>query len=322
VGEPNELHWDQSGEPGTATTLYYRTGTALHRMDVLTGTDALVHDFAAEYPGAGVAINGVEGAPSRDMRWWAFMICDDMSGGGACETLRDIVVYDKQTDAIVGRLSDHATVSSVPNYVDISPSGSRVVLATCAGEPGDFDGPHAWTRDFAGVWKVGNDCTHAGWAWGYGGEEDFVSQDNCAGGDPLTCDYVIAVDVNDPNGWNNRLAVIYHGDMGWGAGFHFGRIYDPAIRGWLFISVIADTNDSWAFNQLLFVELLPESAAPRIWRVAPTMNVNVDYWSEAFASLDAESQNVYWGANWNGANNLELYRAQLCPRWWEALGHP
>lgn len=319
VGEPNELHWDQSGAAGTATTLYYRTGTELRALEVLGGGESLVHDFAAEYPGAGVAMNAVEGAPSRDMRIWAFMICGDASGGGSCETLQEIVVYDKQADAIVGRLSEHAAVSAVPNYVDVSPSGSRVVLATCAGEPGDFNGPHAWSLDFSDAWQIGNDCTHAGWAWGAGGEEYFVSQDNCAGGDPTTCDYLIAVDVNAADGWATRFGVLYHGDLGWGSGFHIGRIYDPAVRGWFFLSIIADTNDSWAFNQLVFVELLPEASGPRIWRVAPTMNAYTDYWSEAFASLDAEAQNVYWGANWNGADNLELYRAQLCPRWWEAL---
>lgn len=319
VGEPNELHWDQSGAEGTATTLYYRTGTELRRTDVRTGTDALVHDFAVEYPAAGAAMNAVEGAPSRDMRYWAFLICGDTTGGGTCETLLDIVVYDREADAIAGRLSDHATVSAVPNYVDISPSGSRAVLATCAGESGDFDGPHAWSLDFAHAWKVGNDCTHAGWAWGYDGQEYFVSQDNCAGGDPATCDHIIAVDVNDPDGWASRLAVLYHGDLGWGAGFHFGRVYDPAVRGWFFLSIIDETDETWASNQLVFVELVPLAAGPRIWRVAPTMNEYSDYWSEAFASLDAESQNVYWGANWNGADNLELYRAQLCPRWWETL---
>jgi len=73
------------------------------------------------------------------------------------------------------------------------------------------------------------------------------------------------------------------------------------------------------FNQLFFVELLPETSAPRIWRIVPTMNAYDGYWSEAFASLGAEAETVWWGANWNGTDNLELYRAQLCPRWWEAI---
>jgi hypothetical protein len=56
-----------------------------------------------------------------------------------------------------------------------------------------------------------------------------------------------------------------------------------------------------------------------VWRVAPTFNDYQDYWSEAFASLDFQAQHAYWGANWDGANNLELYQATLCDRWWEAL---
>jgi hypothetical protein len=320
LGESNELHWDQSDTPGTETTLYYRVDTSLRRMDVLGGTDELVHDFAVEYPGAFEVINAVEGAPSRDMHLWAFMICDGDAGG--CEILRDIIAYDMATDAIVGRLSDHEATLSIPNYVDVSPSGSRVVVATCAGEPGSFDGPHAWTPDFSAATKIGNDCTHAGWAWGYGGEEYFVSQDNGAGGSE-TADYMIAVDANAADGWTNRTSILYHGDIGWGSGMHFGRVYDPAVRGWMFMSTYADAAEaSWGYNQLYFVELLPESSAPRIWRVVPTMNAYVDYFTEAFASLDAASQTVWWGANWNGADNLELYRAQLCPRWWEAVPAP
>lgn len=52
VGEPNELHWDRSGRPGTGTVLYYRNGAQLRRLDVLSGEDTLVHDFTAEYPSA------------------------------------------------------------------------------------------------------------------------------------------------------------------------------------------------------------------------------------------------------------------------------
>jgi hypothetical protein len=320
LGESNELHWDQSDAPGTETTLYYRVGTSLLRMDVLTGSETPVHDFAVEYPGAFEAINAVEGAPSRDMRLWAFMICDGDAGG--CETLRDIVAYDMSTDTIVGRLREHESTLSAPNYVDVSPSGSRIVVATCAGEPGNFDGPHAWSTDFSSAVKIGNDCTHAGWAWGYGGEEYFVSQDNGAGGSE-TADYMIAVDVNAADGWTDRVSVLYHGDIGWGSGMHFGRLYDPAVRGWMFMSTYSDSTEaSWGYNQLFFVELLPETSAPRIWRVVPTMNAYDGYFSEAFASLDAESQNVWWGGNWNGADNLELYRARLCNRWWETLGTP
>ena len=102
-------------------------------------------------------------------------------------------------------------------------------------------------------------------------------------------------------------------------GNHIGRIYDPAIQGWFFISTYTDSVSNWAANQLFFVELVDETVGPRIWRIAPTLNAFQGYWSEAFASLDFQARYVYWGANWEGASNLELYRARLCHRWWETL---
>ena len=78
-------------------------------------------------------------------------------------------------------------------------------------------------------------------------------------------------------------------------------------------------SSGWAANQLMMVELVAESDGPRLWRIAPTLNDYQGYWSEAFASLDLGARRLYWGANWNGADNLELYQAALCDNWWEAL---
>jgi hypothetical protein len=323
VGEPNELHWDSSGEAGTQTTIYYRHGPVLRRTDVLAGTDEVVHDFRDEYPAANHAMNGVEGAPSMDMRFWAFQICDGMTGGGQCTGLMDVVVYDREADAIHARLSDVESSIPVPNYVDISPSGSRIVVGTCkesGSTPEPWNGPWAWSLDFSSRVRVSTNCSHSGWAWGYGGEELQVSFDPCgAANEEITfsCDHLTAVDVNDPSGWENRFPILHNEDIGWGTGSHFGRVYLSHVTGWLFISTYG--GDTWASDQLFFVELVPIEDSPRIFRVAPTLNEYTDYWSEAFASLDFHGLNVYWGANWGGAGNLELYRAELCAGWWEVL---
>ncbi|MFH1807107.1 MAG: hypothetical protein ABIJ09_00075 [Pseudomonadota bacterium] len=322
IGEPNELHWDSSGAHGTATTIYYRTGAELRRMDVLTGSDALVHDFGVEFPGAGAAINGVEGAPSRDMRTWAFQICDSMSGGGQCQGLRDVVVYDLPSDQITARLGDVHPGFPTPNFVDVSPSGSRIVVGSCAGNPEPFNGMYAWSPDFSQRVRLSTGCTHSGWAWGLNGEEIFVSQDPCgANNDEITftCDHFAAVDVNDAQGWEHRIAALAFDDLGWGNGIHIGRIDDSRVRGWFFVSTYSTGTSNWGTDQLFFVELVASSANPRIWQVTPTLNDYQDYWSEAFASLDFQAQHIYWGANWGGTAELQLYQAQLCAGWWDVL---
>lgn len=323
VGEPNELHWDASGAAGSQTRIYYRTGAVLHRVDVLTGTDDVVHDFAVEYPGAQVAINGVEGAPSLDMRYWAFQICGGMTGGGQCTGLQDIVVYDLQTDAVVGRLSDQESSIPTPNFVDMSPSGARIVVGSCkenGSTPEPWNGPYAWSRDFTSRVRLGTNCTHSGWAWGLGGEELYVSADSCGASNEeitRTCDHLMAVDVNDPQGWDGRVGILPQADLGWGNGVHIGRIYDDRVRGWFFVSTYGDGGNAWT-HQLFMVEILPAASGPRIWRIAPTIMADGGYWTEAFASLDFAAQHVYWGSNWDGSANLELYQARLCDGWWAA----
>ena len=325
VGEANELHWDATGASGTETMLYYRVDAELRRMDVLVGNEELVHDFTVEYPTAGAVLNGVEGAPSRDMRYWAFQVCDSMDGGGQCLGIQDIIVYDLQSDAVLSRLSDTHPGMPTPNFVDISPSGSRIVVGTCkdsGSTPAPWDGPYAWSLDFSTNVRLDTNCSHSGWAWGSAGQEYSVAYDTCGANNEEatpTCDFLIAVDVNDPQGWDNRLGIAYWGDIGWDYSNHMGRIYDSNVRGWFFMSTYGELTTGWPAHQLLFVELVPQASGPRLLRVGPTVVGYSDYWTEAFASLDFQAEHVYWGSNWDGAANLELYQATLCSGWWNAI---
>jgi len=320
VGEPNELQWDSSGSADTE--LYYRAGARLRRVDVLTGEDELVHDFTDEYPTAGAAENGVEGAPSRDFRYWAFQICKNQTSDGQCTGLQDLITYDLQTDTIVGRMSDRYPDLQTPNFVDVAPSGSKVVVGSCknkASATAPWDGPYAYDLDFTHPVRLSTNCDHSGWGWGANGEQYYVSYDSCGADNEentRTCDWLAAVNVDDPDGWAHRFGVIYQGDLGWNNGTHFGRIYDPGVPGWFLMSTYSDGGRGWAKDQLVMVELTDDH--PRLVRIASTMNEHTDYWSEAFASLDFDAQHVYWGANWNGSGSLQLYQATLCTRWWEA----
>jgi hypothetical protein len=212
-----------------------------------------------------------------------------------------------------------------PNFVDMSPSGSRIVVGSCKEDgstPEPWNGPYAWSLDFSSRVRIGTNCTHSGWAWGPNGEEYYIGYDSCGASNEEvtpTCDFMMAVDVNDPDGWANRIGILYQGDIGWGHSNHVGRIDHPSIRGWFFMSTYGDVTDAWASHQLLMVEIVPQASGPRLWRIGPTVTAYDGYWTEAFASLDFQAGHVYWGSNWDGAANLELYQATLCSSWWSAL---
>ncbi len=140
-----------------------------------------------------------------------------------------------------------------PNFVDISPSGSRIVVGPCkedASTPEPWNGPWAWRLDFSTRVRLGmgTNCTHSG--WGAGGEEYYISQDSCGLHNEeitRTCDTLMAVDVNDPDGWENRISILHMGDhLGWGNGMHVGRVYDPTAAGFALVSTYTDSIDSTA----------------------------------------------------------------------------
>jgi hypothetical protein len=132
--ENYEPRWDDS-DPNV---LYHVKGCALYSYNVATRQDAVIHDFAADFPGCRAMSNGVEGTSSTGSRYWTWMIKRDYAHGHYY--LAAIIVYDKQADRIVGILDKQKYVSQGgsqdlwdsggygPNMVDMAPSGDRVLL--------------------------------------------------------------------------------------------------------------------------------------------------------------------------------------------------
>jgi hypothetical protein len=242
-----------------------------------------------------------------------------------------IITYDQVTYQILGTM-DLATYHAlggqypdlpVPNMVEISPSGRRVIyhLSRCWGDltygnrPLDigtvFDGPHAWDLDFTDPVKVSVDETHSGWGWSVDGRELFVSQNN-------QDDWVEARDVMT----GATVQMLYHGDLGWGNGMHFARM--PArVRGWVLMSTYHEgANVDWGDNQLLMVELKDHAAGARVWRLGHTHNTWDEYYAEAFAPISQSGDRLWWGAKWPGQGNIETYEMPLPPSWWADLNLP
>ncbi len=327
--EGAEIRWDLSGSH--PERFYYRADTRFLAYDVTTDTAHLLHDFAAEFPTAAEIRNNVEGDSSADSRFWAWVVYGPYNGSEFPALA--VITYDAATDQILGTmtlaayqaLGGHYAELPVPNMVEISPSGRRVIyhLGRCwddgtgGNRPLDvgtvFDGPHAWDLDFTDPVKVSVDETHSGWGWDTAGNELFVSQNNVN-------DWIEAVDVMT----GQVLQLYYHGDLGWGNGWHFARM-PRAARGWVLLSTYHDGGQTdWGDNQLFMLELKDHAAGPRVWRLGHTHNVYAegDYYAEAFAPIAQTADRLWWGAKWPGQQTYEAYEMALPPAWWADLGAP
>ncbi len=138
--EGAEIRWDYTGTH--PERFYYRQDTRFLQYNVLDDTAHLLHDFVAQFPTSVAIENGVEGDSSADSRYWAWMVKGPDPGTGS--PVLAIITYDRQSDQILGTL-DLATYHAfggqyaelpVPNLVEISPSGRRVIyhLGRCWGD--------------------------------------------------------------------------------------------------------------------------------------------------------------------------------------------
>ncbi len=304
LGEVNELRWDGSGT--APNRVYYVKGFGFYQQDVTTGVSTLIHDFTAiaggPYPNGAYIFNDVEGDSSNDSRFWCWMVVEITPSGPY--QIRKILTYDKQTDSVLGTLTpaDLGKVGSIPrpNMVEISPLGTKAVIhfdrAYVGNRDADIgtvlDGPHAWPLSLTGTpVKVAVDATHAGWSLDAAGAEWFVSQNN-------RTDHIEARKLSD----GTAINLLYHGDLGWNNGFHFGKFHTK--RGWAFVSTYSSTNSAVGDNQLFMVKLQDMSHGVVMQRVSPNYIAypgNDAYRNEGQAALSMDGNSIYWTCNWGGA---------------------
>ena len=322
--EGAEMRWDYTGNH--PERFYFVQEARFLQYNVLDDTAHVIFDIRETFAQAAMLHNDVEGDSSADSRYWAWMVKGPYDG--STFPLLAIVTYDKETDSTLGvmDLSRYQMygggydVLPTPNMVEISPSGRKVIyhLGRCWGDesygerPLDigtvFDGAHAWDLDFTNPVKISIGETHSGWGWDYEGNELFVSQND-------RTDWIEARNVVT----GEAIDILYHGDLGWGNGFHFARMPD-FIRGWILMSTYKEgENTDWGDNQLIMLEIRNHSKNPRVWRLGHTHNQYDEYYAEAFAAMSQFGDRIWWGAKWPGQNKIEAYEMTLPPKWWEEL---
>ncbi len=308
-GQDPEPRWDTSGEnPGR---VYYRRDKQLRYYDVAKKKDALVHDFSAGFRSYGSSYyiyNGEEGISSRDSRYWAFML---RNSAAPYETVR-VIVYDRTLDQVIASkdVTGHA-----PDNVGMSPSGKYVYVAyRWTGRGDEFDGPHAYARDFSAPVKICGDIPHLSFGYTRQGNEVAVY---------MSSDHVAMTRLDT----GRRFNLYYQGDLGWDGSNLLHAAVGPAKKGWGFISTYSPNNDYWDYNQIFAIELdetrtYNSGNRPRIWRVAHAQNIIGPnyYYQQPNAQMDFAGTRIWWGANWRDTGGApEVYQVTLPAEWWRDL---
>ncbi len=292
IGESNDPRWDMSGRPGTETTIYFHVDREIFQLDVLKGYTSreLVYDFNQRI------------VPEDHMDQ------DKYARYRAVRFPNEIVVLNLRKKRIL------------PGKINVSYGGCDISTE------GDWlyvqgFGQYEMETRFYRIQDLEQGLItnyvvlpcpnhgHDGWAYDSNGNEVYTFQDN-------TNDWFSS--FNPATG--ERINILHMSETGWEFGQHMGRIYNPKKNGWLLMSSYTWTDSRWADNQIFLLEILPHNQKPRIWRIASTHNSwDGDYFAEAFAGISANGNSIYWGANWMGQDNLELYRVELPHDWHQIL---
>jgi hypothetical protein len=293
-----EPRWDATDPK----VLYYIYETELRTYNLDTDVSAVVHDFKADFPSASYITTGSEGNPSLDQRFWSFMVEDSNY------SLISAVVYDKQTNSILGHREDFP---DKVEDVSMDMSGSRCMFG--------FDSHifQVCSRDFSSIRDL---------PFGANGHNDFALTTD--GRDVLVyqntqTDWIAMADLE--TGTETPLLEIPFG-VNSDIGLHFsGNCAEKP--GWVLVSTYGaenpppDESHSWMDTQLFMLELKQN---PRVWRIAHTHAYTAEeysgdknYFAEAFATINKAGSRIYFGSNWGNfaVDYADTYQAVLPSEW-------
>lgn len=334
-----EYRWDYTGNH--PNRIYYRYGWEFYygEVDYPDGQrmspqyNVLVHNFrndAAEFGSLASSIQNVytdaEGDSSQDSRYWCWIVRLTDA------TKRWVIVYDKTADAIIGKLDIPSTGYGI-NFTDMSPDGSKALISwdeyRSSHEP--YRGARAYNLDMAnGTSEIlCGASAHSGWAQGTDGSYKLIQANSCGGdffraqGIGGSISYKMMhqtyfADTNFLNGGGTNAQYL---------GYHVGRTYGE-VNGWAIVNFYGSCS-YWGCEQIVAVNLkdIADGIAPRVWRIASTQNMrgvnppSPGGSTSPMISVSLDGTRIYFGSNWRGTDNYEVYEAQLPANWWDDLNN-
>ena len=319
-----EPRWDRSG--GQNSRIYYRQDMSLKWVDVETGATGTVRNFAADFPEftAHYIYNGEEGSPSRDCRYWIFMVRNSKS---PYHTPR-VFTYDMKNNAI---LTVKDVSASGIDHVEVSPDGAWVEISYESNQS-----TYNIHLENASRVVTNTSSVHGNWAKSRQGHVGYVNFRSDG-------DYLEFIRADG----GGRYRLLYSTDVNpWspGGGQLHGLPANSPKDGWTFINnYVGQDNPAnivQCQNSLFGVEVDETKVhptdshftgtKPRILRISflhnfLDANLTGHYPKQPNAVTHQLSNGALlfsWGSNWRNStlDDFTVLHVRLPATWWEDLG--
>lgn len=302
-----ELQWHPT-DPAIARYTAQNGGLIYRQINVATGVVALYFDLqqvlsvngdqtvrslTSVFPSAARFWTKGEGSPSRDHRYWGGQVED------ANFNFLGFAIYDTLTGD-VRTLTAAQYGGGRPDHCSMSVNGGFFVASS--DEPGI--GTRAYRNDFSSYRQVHHKSEHSDLAVMPNGDEVYVSvnfQDN----EGNLFFYNLTTGVKTelthlhayPTSHVNHITPTLHIS---------GRCYDKPS--WVMISTYSATNQYWADNKILMVELADNG---KIVNVGHTLNKHANYFSECHGPVNRDGTKFLFGSTGQAGGSVEPYEIDL-----------
>jgi len=296
--------------------IYYSEETRLMAYSIQSGEQAVVHDFAADAPGAIMVWTRYEGSPSINGRYWGLMAEDENW------LTSDYIVYDLQTNTVIAtrdlrtwpddeREADSVTISPLGDYFLVQMD--KYCEKGQLGNEANPCGLMVYNRELKNGRGLLRLIGHSDTALDAQGREVLVYQD-------IDTDHISMLDLE-----SSTVTALWPIDFSHTAiGLHIsGRA--SLAPGWALISTYEGDPASytWMDDSVFAIELKPNGRVVRLAHTHSLVDESMehDYWAEPQASVNRDFTRVLFTSNWgrSGTGEMEMYLIQLPDDWLNQL---
>ncbi|MES2041211.1 MAG: hypothetical protein V4495_25620 [Pseudomonadota bacterium] len=295
ASDRSEVQWDAKNPNLLTYTQAYGAGMKLYEFNVETADLKVVADLSARlkarWPDADAMTTMSEGSPSKDGRYYCYMLIDKAG------QMRGLFTWDRTNDVITGTRD----YTNRPDHVSMSPSGNYCVIS-------NFDPVNtvAFSRDFSTSKQIVKYTTHYDLAIDANGDDVFVGVDPVSYPWPSENHEGDVFMYNLRTGQRTNLGInSYEGGTN---AMHFsGRGFNKP--GWFVLSTQASTKARWFDERIMAIEL---KANPRIYNLAfHRSKYTVDV-TAPVASVNRDFTKIIFNSNWgSGSIHTDAYFIEL-----------